>query len=515
LDALSEFARRTLGAVRDAGWPSPGARWLLATSGGPDSTALAAALAELRAAGELPVALRVAHLDHAIRSESAAEAEWVARLADRLGLEFVAGRADVPALRARERLSLEAAARQARMAFLERAALDWGAACVLTGHTADDQAETVLFRILRGTGLKGLGGIPAARPISEKSPGILLVRPLLGLTRQEVLAYLAGRGLEYLTDRSNFDVEHQARARIRHQLLPEMERSLGPGVRGALVRLAAQAREAYASLRAAAEERLKSAAGEVQRDGLRLPLEALDCPRALRAEVFILAAERVARAKGPGPSLNKGRLARAAEFLASAAAGARFELGAVAAERGCDCVMIRRAEGPHPGPLPKGEGEGRAPGWSCPVAVPGTTELPVGRLVARVVERKGFDLDGFFKTKTPLAEAFDARVFQRRFPVPGSQLPGTESWELGTVVCRTRRPGDRFHAFGAPGEKKLKGFLIDRKLPRAERDAVPLLVLGGEILWVVGARLSEKARIPPDAERLVLMEFAPKEGSNA
>jgi tRNA(Ile)-lysidine synthase len=223
---LSEFSRRVLAALRERGWAAPGARWIAATSGGPDSTALAAALAELIAAGELEAELALAHFDHAIRPDSARDAEWVGRLATRLRAVFLTERGDVPALARDEGLGVEEAARKARLAFLERTARSWGATRVATGHTADDQAETVLFRIMRGTGIKGLAGIPPERPISPESPDVLLVRPMLGIGRAEVLAYLEEQGFEHLTDPTNRDVANQARARIRHETLPALEERL-------------------------------------------------------------------------------------------------------------------------------------------------------------------------------------------------------------------------------------------------------------------------------------------------
>ena len=289
---------------------------LAAVSGGPDSVALAAALAEL--ADEFSLKLGVAHLDHGMREASARDAKWTADLAKRLELPFFTERVDVPALKAREGLSLEEAARKARYEFLERAALERGANFVATGHTADDQAETVLFRVIRGTGLAGLAGIPRSRHISHQSPHVRLIRPMLECTREEVLAYLAEKKLDYLTDETNFDVDSQARARIRHQLLPEL---------AALVKLAGGARAAQSALEALADERLKAA--EVGEGEVRLPLALLEGPQALRVEVLVQASARALGGTAPG----RGRLAEAAERIAGCEVGKRFELGALVAVR--------------------------------------------------------------------------------------------------------------------------------------------------------------------------------------
>jgi tRNA(Ile)-lysidine synthetase-like protein len=174
--------------------------------------------------------------------------------------------------------------------------------------------------------------------------------------------------------------------------------------------------------------------------------------------------------------------------------------------------------------------------------VPGETVLPGGKLVARTVDRRNFDLEGFLRTKNPLTEVLDARLLNPLSPKPKAQSP-----KPAVLVCRTRKPGDRFRPFGSAGTKKLKAFLIDRKLPRLDRDQLPLLALEGSsflvpgswssnqelvtgnqpldtargpepaegeqplVLWVVGLRLSEHARVPPDAEKLVVMEYVPEE----
>lgn len=459
-----------------AGLLGPEATCLAAVSGGPDSVALAAALAEL--AGEFNLKLGVAHFDHGIRDSSAREAKWTAGLAEKLGLPFFTERGDVPAFRAREGLSLEEAARVARYAFLERAALGWGATFVATGHTADDQAETVLFRIIRGTGLAGLAGIPRSRHISDQSPHIMLIRPMLDCTREEVLAYLAEKKLDYLTDETNFDVDSQARARIRHRLLPELAADHNPDIRAALVKLAGGARATQSALEALADERLKGA--EVGEGEVRLPLALLEGPQALCVEVLVRASARTLGGMAPG----RARLAEAAERIARCEVGKRFELGELVAVRDYAHVIVRRAGAEQVAPG----------GWECPVAVPGRTELPVGVLRAERVKRDGFSMTEFCKSKSANEEVFCARLFE------GKDRP----------VCRTRRAGDRFHPLGADGERKLKEFFIDAKVPRAARDSVPLLVLGGDILWAVGHRLSERARVSDGDAELVRIEFVPE-----
>jgi tRNA(Ile)-lysidine synthase len=211
---------------------------VVAVSGGPDSVALLRILATLQQ-GQ---GLAVAHVNHQLRgAESDADEAFVQELAAKLSLPMRSECLNVKALAQREGDNLEAVARRARYAWLERIAREMGASWVATGHTADDQAETVLHRLLRGTGLKGLRGIAARRALGA---GIDLVRPLLLIRRADVIAYLDAEGQNYRIDSSNCDPAF-TRNRIRHELLPLLVRRFNPEVVAILGRLANQANEAY------------------------------------------------------------------------------------------------------------------------------------------------------------------------------------------------------------------------------------------------------------------------------
>ena len=213
-----------------------------AVSGGVDSVVMLHALHQVNRRKRLGLTLHAAHIDHGLRDDSAEDAEWVGTLAGRLGLPFTGRRVYVPALLRRERSSIEEAARKARYNALEQMAIDLGATCVAVAHHADDQAETVLHHIIRGTGMAGLAGMAAARPIRDESP-VLLIRPMLEFTREEIEDYAGARGLEFREDSTNLDVS-LTRNRIRRQLLPLLGREFNPRVVEALVRLANHARDA-------------------------------------------------------------------------------------------------------------------------------------------------------------------------------------------------------------------------------------------------------------------------------
>ncbi len=215
-------------------------RGVVALSGGPDSVALAHVLVGLQRAG-----LLVAHLNHLLRgAESDADERFVQVFADAHGVPCRTSRVDVAGLAAQAGANLEDTARRERYRWLTEIARAESATWVATGHTADDQAETVLLRLLRGSGVQGLGGIASHRPLAE---GIALVRPLLAVRRAEVLRYLQEQGLEYCDDTSNRDLRF-TRNRLRHELLPHLQREYNPGVVDVLCRLSAQARSLQADL---------------------------------------------------------------------------------------------------------------------------------------------------------------------------------------------------------------------------------------------------------------------------
>jgi len=199
---------------------------LVGVSGGPDSIALLYLLMDIR--DECGFALRVAHLNHGFRKEAAGEAEFVGKVAASLGLPVSIRSIDVPSIMEMEGLSAQEAARDVRYAFFEEEAREAGARRVALAHTADDQAETVLMRLLRGSGPLGLSGIPPVRGI--------FVRPLIECTRKEIEDYLYERNIPFVTDSSNLKMDYM-RNRVRMELLPFLE-SYNPNIRKVLSRAA-------------------------------------------------------------------------------------------------------------------------------------------------------------------------------------------------------------------------------------------------------------------------------------
>jgi len=500
------FADKVLDTVRQHGLFCAGDRVVVAVSGGPDSMALLEAMVELRE--RLEVWLCVAHLNHGLRGWAAEEdAEFVAARAAALGLEAKLGATDVAAERERRGGSVEMAARRARYAFLERVAAEVEAARVALGHTADDQVETVLQRLLRGGELDALCGMPVMRalaadvprgpspapsarelsaaPSSTGSAGeakkivsfsrgggrVMVVRPLLDVSRADMLDYLAARGVGYRVDESNADVSFQ-RNLVRHRLLPVLEARWGGGLRATLLRLAAQARELMGVVAGQAE-------GLVEREGggARLDVEQLARqPRLVRRA----AVRRAYELAGGAGELTR-RAIDAVEGLLGGGSGREVSLaGGILAQRSYGELRFHKRDGT------------ALPAVRLVLDVPGRVEVPeVGIWVEAEVVRG-----------PPARGAGTAQ--------PGAAVPHAKrKWEevvdrdrVGErLVVRTRAPGDRFEPLGLGGRKKLKDFLIDERVPREER--ARLLVVEGRcgIAWVVGLRLDERAKVRAETRR--------------
>ncbi len=255
------------------------ARLVVAVSGGADSYALLRLLLELRS--ELQLDLIAAHLDHALRPDSADDAAWLAMQCAECDVPLLAERlADATAAA----ITSEAAARDVRRDFLARVCRSRGAGWVATGHTADDQAETVLHRLLRGTGPRGLGGMAVVAPLQ---PGLQIIRPLLDVRRGELEAWLRSRSLDWRTDITNADPRF-TRNRIRGDLLPLLREQFNPQIDVALVRCARQCRELDDWLRKTAAAALTDAVEERRADVVRLSVEKLAAlPRLVQREVFV------------------------------------------------------------------------------------------------------------------------------------------------------------------------------------------------------------------------------------
>jgi tRNA(Ile)-lysidine synthase len=418
----------------------PGARVLVALSGGLDSVVLLHLL-RFRAA---PVLLDVcaAHFDHRMRPTSQADAAWVAGLCRAWDVPLVPGGAERP-------LRSEEEAREARYSFLEAARRELGAAAVLTAHHADDLAETVLFRVLRGTGPAGLVGIAQRR-----DPHVY--RPLLGLWRTELEEYAREARLAWREDATNQDARF-ARNALRQRVLPEIENRVAPGARRALVRLAEIACDNESGWQSVLPAIMAPLDVRPEPGGVSMRREAfLALHAAVRARVLRALAE------GLGARLDKAATRRALDFSETGGSGRRVDLGGPwRLGRDLDRLVLSIEVA-----LPADR-----PVW-IPDAGPGSGEGLLGGRALTVRWSASPSIRG--------AEAFD--VARLRFP----------------LLVRAREPGDRIRLPG--GTKKVKRLLLERRIPLAERRALPVLVdAEGQILWIPRlARAMHAAVVDPD-----------------
>jgi tRNA(Ile)-lysidine synthase len=461
---MGDLPDRALRFIRTHGLLNAGGRVVAALSGGPDSVALVLILLSLREDGRLPLHLSLAHLNHALRgAESDRDEDFCRTFAEQVALPLVVERADVRAHAAARGQSLEAAARELRYEFLGRVA-DSLADDVATGHHADDVAETVLLRLLRGAGLHALGAMAPSRPLAPDRPRVRLVRPLLGVPEADLRAYLAARGQAFCTDSTNRDTRF-ARNRVRHVLMPLLQREFPSFTPASLAGLNASALESAALVESLLDELWPRVCIRATPEATVLDSAQLSgAPPPLRKE----AARRAFRALcgTAAPALRAGHL----EALA------RLPDQPVGACVALPCGILARRE--HGTVRLSAES---AAGWAPrPLAVPGLVELPEVELRVEACVLP----PGRIGPDDAAAKATDMQVY-------------LDLTAAGSALCvRTREPGDRFHPLGAPGEARLKEFLINQAVPRGERDRAPLVVAGdGGIAWVVGHRIGERYKV--------------------
>ena len=454
----------------------PGARVIVGLSGGADSSALLAGLAALRE--RLGIAsLEAAHLDHGIRGlEAARDARAARDLAERLGVGCALLRADAPAeLASRAGGSLEAAARTVRYRALAELAAARAATHVAVAHTADDQAETVLLRLVRGAGLPGLSGIPRRRRLTGCAAR--LVRPLLSVRRAAGVDYLRARGLTWVEDGSNQD-RRFLRARVRHDLLPGLRSAANPEVDQALLRLARQARRARRLLDRQARELLQAAQAG---DGWRL-----DALNGAEPATRAAALHRLLRAEAPA----RASAAHVEALLRLVRRGA----GQVDLAGGrWSALEGRLVSGPIPAqPAPGHSGRGLGP---APLDLPVPGQLLDAAAGLLFTTRLSDWTNASPPADDPACAAtLDAERLAAERPLEGA---------LG---LRRRRAGDRFWPLGAPGARTLKRFFNDRKVPRPERASVPVVTLDDRPVWIVGHRIDERYKVTPATRRVLYIE---------
>ncbi len=437
----------------------PKTRVIAAVSGGSDSVAMLRLLHDLHRAGDLRLDA-VAHVNHRMRPEADADEAFCASLAADLGVAFVSTCVDVPAQAREKKQSVEVAGRLARRAFLDDLKRGRGADGIATAHTQDDQAETVLLRLLRGAGQRGLSGIAPHRDGR--------VRPVLFATRAELRRELEARGQGWREDATNTDLAHP-RNRVRHELLPYLDQHFNPRTRRALARLADAVR-ADDLLLARQGATVASAAVQPAEDGIRL-----------ESATLLALPEAIARRVVQHALTAAGHSAPDAEAVAAVLEVARGNRSAADArnlrvEPLSGFVVLVRRDATRP----------LAP-FREALTVPGAVQM---QGAGWILEAQG-----------PLAR-----------PCPGLAVGDVARIDAASVtgglVVRSRQPGDRMRPGGLGGSKKVQDIFVDRKVPRVERDRVPIVTdVAGRIVWVAGHVIGEEFRVTDGTKAVIILNL--------
>jgi len=462
---LSQRVART---IRRHALLARGGRALVALSGGPDSVALVHLLLELQAEGELSVA-GLAHFNHQLRGAAADEDEAFCRaMASALGLPIEVGRADVRAAARDARRSLEDVARELRYAFFEQAADRVAADAIAVGHTLDDQAETFLLRLVRGSGARGLAGIlPRAGRV---------IRPLIDISRADLRQYAADRALAFRTDASNADLSIP-RNRVRHELIPYLEREFSPGISRVLAREAATARDDENRLQQEAIEFSGSIVLRVTGGKIEVDASAL---RSLHPALATRVARHALSMLAPGRFIGFDLVHRLLQ-LADAAEGEAVDLPGQRAVRSGHVIVL----GPPP---PRGRVSGLENSFWFPLSIPSEVTL----------DNQGWAVSAEWVDSLGPAGPGPARAAEVVVAADPLTLP---------LAIRSRRRGDRFRPLGLRHRKKLQDFLVDRKIPREIRDSLPLVVDGEDrIVWVVGESVAEDFRVTEPSRGVIFLK---------
>ncbi|HEV3254976.1 MAG TPA: tRNA lysidine(34) synthetase TilS [Candidatus Acidoferrales bacterium] len=456
--------------IRRHGMISAGDRVGVAVSGGADSVALLLLLDELRSS--LGISLVVLHLNHLLRgAESDADERFVVELARVRGLDCISASENVAAVARRESWNLEDAARRLRYAFFERTVRDGRATRVAVAHTADDQAETVLGRLIRGTGTTGLAGI---LPILGS-----VVRPLLDVRRQDLRNYLARRDQAWREDETNGDTR-RLRARLRHRLIPLLEREYSPAIVERLAELARLANDEETLWVALAEQRFRSHVKET-RQGLALRIQDLFLPlkapaeglaqpdESTRAIARRLIRRVIAQLHKKAVETSAAHIEQVLHLATKSSSGHRVLLpGRVVVERSFDQLIfsLARSAG-RPSETLGISSESNS--YEYPVGLPerGAATISVPELGKRF-SLKLIDWSQAPRDTKRESEALDAGLLR------------------APLVLRNWRPGDAYQPRGRRAARKVKDFLQASRVALPQRAGWPVLTCGGELVWVLG-----------------------------
>ncbi len=452
------------------------ARILVAVSGGADSVSLLHVLKTLRDQGHIQAELVGAHVNHRLRDRASDDDErFVVEHMGRLDLPVVTRAVDVRTHAKEHKLSLETAGRQLRLAALAEIARQHGCSWVATGHHRDDNAETLIHRLRRGTGFRGLAGIRPVRPFGDR---LWLARPLLCATRDEILRYLCEHNLSWREDHTNADVAY-TRNYIRHTLLPSLQQDSQVPLVEALSDLALAAVRLHDRVRRDAEKAWDALAQSnnhsvrIDAAGLAILPEMVAIEVIRHALVSLGSGERDLTERHYRSILHMARRRTTNEGISLPAGfSARYESGGVVLRRGpsraCDACNTT----------------GKS---ACVLAIPGSTRCCGYEIDAKVLARDEIDIGKIADDKGPYTEYLD--------------------WDRieSPVVMRRRLAGDRFEPLGLGAAKKIGKFLTTAGVPRQLRERVVVLADQEKVIWVCPVRIAESVKLTEQTQRILAL----------
>lgn len=466
---LTEFEKKISGFIKSAGLFKDSRRSLVAVSGGADSVALMFALVRLKEAGEIEADILGGHINHNLRgAESDADQKFVEEFGRKLCIEIITRSVDVRSFAGENKLSIETAARKLRLDGLIAIAKENNCGSIVTAHHMDDNAETMVHRLMRGTGFRGLGGIWPEKIFDD----VKIVRPMLCIRRTEIIDHCKTGGIEWRDDHTNMDTSFK-RNWIRHKLIPYLGQGKS-GLEQELWKLASSARRL--------NRRIENESDNVWG---KLYLETGKESVAFDRKEFcrlgdMIAAETVRRAivqAGSGEKdMTEVHYKSILELARDGRNGKKLELpnGFIAGVEYDRIVFYKRTES-----------EEKSFYMEVQVEIDDHVEFEGKRIVAKVLDAADCDIEEFKRKKDSYVEWFDHDKLK------------------GPIVARSRKDGDKFEPIGGGGEKKVGKFLTAAKVPGVLRREVVIFADAGKIIWVAPFRASEETKISQATKKIL------------
>jgi len=448
--------------IEDHDLIKPGDKILVAFSGGPDSTALLSILNILQ--NKLRIEIGAAHIDHQIRKKSLRDLDFCKIFCKRSNIKFHYKSINIPRIAALEKRSLEETGRNVRYRFLDNIVKKYGYSKTATGHTSDDNAETIFFNIVRGTGLAGLRGIPIRRDN--------IIRPLIRLSKQEIINWLIENKIRYANDSSNLSSKF-SRNRIRNQIFPLIER-INPGFKGNLIRLSSNADEELEIIEQLIENVLKNAVVRRSKCKIVLDLRILEQyhKSLIKKAVFVAF-------QGVGTKiqrLSSNEFAQIMELI-KAKSGAKMIFA--------DDIMIQNSQG---------------------LLAISLLNKPVIRLMSRIQK---LNIPG--KTVIPECDKWiESTILHADFErdlKSTSDMAFLDHDKIKNPKIRFKKNGDKIKPLGMKGHKLVSDILIERKIPQFERNQIPIIVSGNKIAWIGGVMIADEFKVTKSTEKILNLKL--------